>query len=234
MSHHLDALIVINNQNLIDCYPDNTMSENFALVDNTLACAVMSISELVEKTGFWNIDLNDVDTTLRGQGVAIISNGAGQGENRVQQALEAALRSPLLKNRDVYGASRLLIAVFTSPKEQYTLKGFEMEQLRDFKKKFRSEPEQITGWYYDDALEDQVKVTVLASGFSMSFDNELDEPVYTILTPEQMDDDDSISVMENTPTLSRVNVIDTTNKTTDKTEAQPKKKPIVFKPQDIR
>ena len=216
MSHHLDALIVINNQNLIDCYPDNTMRENFALADDTLACAVKSISELVEKRGYWNIDLNDVDTTLRGQGVANISNGVGQGEHRVQQALDEALRSPLLKNRDVYGASRLLIAVFTSPQEQYTLKGHEMQQLRDFKKKFRGEPEQITGWYYDDDLDDQVKVTVLAAGFSMSFNSEMDEPVYTILTPEQMDDEGSIQHIEATPTLNRVREVDKAEKSSKK------------------
>ena len=66
------------------------------------------------------------------------------------------------------------------------------------------EVEQITGWYYDDALEGKVKVTILAAGFALSFSDDRALPEYTILTPEQMDDDQSIAELEATPTLKRV------------------------------
>ncbi len=205
MSQFTDALIMIDNQSLIDCYPDNTMMENFALADATVARAVTSINELIYTTGFWNIDFNDIDTTLRGKRVAVISYGEGKGENRVTQAIDVALQSPLIKNRDVFGASRLLIAVTTSSAPQHTLKASEIRQVENFKNKFRShEVEQITGWYYDDALEGKVKVTILAAGFALSFSDDRALPEYTILTPEQMDDDQSIAELEATPTLKRV------------------------------
>lgn len=205
MSQFTDALIMIDNQSLIECFPDNTMMENFALADATVARAVTSINELIYTTGFWNIDFNDIDTTLRGKRVAVISYGEGEGENRVTQAIDAALQSPLIKNRDVFGASRLLIAVTTSSATQHTLKAAEIRQVENFKNKFRSdEVEQITGWYYDDALEEKVKVTILAAGFALSFSDDRALPEYTILTPEQMDDDQSIAELETTPTLKRV------------------------------
>ena len=208
MSKYVDSLIVINNQKLIECYPDSTMIYNFAVADETLAKAVTSISNLVNIVGFWNIDFNDIDTTLRQTRVAIISTGYGSGTNRVSKAIEAALDSPLLRNRDVYGASRLLIAVHTSSNQEYSLRGEEVTEIQNFKYKFRNELEQITGWYFDDALDDEVGFTLLAAGFDMSFDEKFDSDEndsFFVLRPEDMDDDAVIQMMEKTPAFNRIN-----------------------------
>lgn len=203
MSQHVDALIMIDNQKLIECYPEASMTDNFAIADDTLARAVTSISNMINQVGFWNIDLNDVDTTLRNSHAAIISTGEGTGKNRVTTAINMALQSPLLKNRDVFNSSKLLIAVYASSKREHGLTSAEVTEIEDFKNKFIKEPSQITGWYHDDTLEDKVRFTVLASGFNIDFDNEMDKPDYMILRPEEFDDDSAIEIIEHTPAKNR-------------------------------
>ena len=111
MGKYVDALLIINNQRLIDIYPDLDFNNAFGKADDTLSTAARSISELITAEGKINLDFNDVNTTLRNGGVAIISSGYGEGEHRVTKAIEDALESPLLKNRDVYGARKILMNV---------------------------------------------------------------------------------------------------------------------------
>lgn len=203
MSRYVDALIMIDNQKLIDNFPEAQMTDNFAKADETLAQAVTSISNLINTTGFWNIDLNDVNTTLKNSHGAIISSGIGSGENRVTQAINEALHSPLTRNKDIFNSSRLLITIFSSSKNGYGLSGGEIKEIENFKNHFNNEPKQITGWYFDDTLENKVKLTVLASGFSIKFENEPEEPDFMILKPNQFDDENAILKMEQTPTRNR-------------------------------
>ncbi|MBO4871638.1 MAG: cell division FtsZ family protein [Muribaculaceae bacterium] len=220
MSKYVDAMIVINNQKLVECYPENTMIDNFALADETLVRSVTSISDLIEMIGFWNIDFNDVDTTLRNGSVAIISSGIGIGKSRVDDAINDALHSPLLKNRDVFGSSRLLMAVYTSSAKEHTLVTDEIKTIENFKKKFRNEPHQITGWYYDDSLGEQVKIIILAAGFDYSFDDEITSPHLRVMSPMQMDDDNFIRQFEDQPTLKQ--------QQTEQEESQNSRKLILF------
>ncbi len=203
MSQYVDALIMIDNQKLIECYPDDDMTDNFAKADETLAQAVTSISNLINTVGYWNIDLNDVNTTLRQSHGAIISTGTGSGKNRVTQAINNALESPLVKNRDVYNSSKLLITIFASSKAGHGLNAAEVKEIEDFKNHFKNEPSQKTGWYFDDSLDDDVKFTILAAGFSIDFDNELEQPKYIILKPDELDDDNAIEIIERTPAFKR-------------------------------
>ena len=223
MSKHVDALIVINNQKLIDCFPNNTMAENFALADETLVNSVISISDLINATGFWNIDMNDVDTTLRNGVVAIIATGTGEGENRVKNAITQALNSPLLKNSDVSSANRLLLGVYSSTKKENALLSSEIKQIEEFKNKFHNDIEQITGWYYDDSLGNKVKIIIMAAGFNYSFDDEPDKPHILILEPGQFDDDDIINKLEQTPTKTRANTNEYVTDKQSKTQQQEQK-----------
>ncbi|MDE6160542.1 MAG: cell division FtsZ family protein, partial [Muribaculaceae bacterium] len=75
MSKYVDALLVINNERLTDIYPDEIFEDAFAKADDTLATAARSISEIITNEGYINLDFNDVDTTLRDGGTAIISIG---------------------------------------------------------------------------------------------------------------------------------------------------------------
>lgn len=177
MSKYVDALLIINNQRLIDIYPDLDFNNAFGKADDTLSTAARSISEIITEEGMINLDFNDVNTTLRDGRVAIISSGYGEGEHRVTKAIEDALDSPLLKNRDVYGSQKVLFNVYFNPDSQSPFKTSELSEIEDFMVNFSQEVDVITGVYYDRSLDDKIKVTVLAAGFKVSLDGDApDEP----------------------------------------------------------
>ncbi|MDE6305907.1 MAG: cell division protein FtsZ [Muribaculaceae bacterium] len=167
MSKYVDALLVINNNRLIEIYPDWDLINAFGKADDTLATAARSISELITCEGYINLDFNDVDTTLRNGGSAVISTGYGEGENRVTQAIQDALNSPLLKNRDIKGAKKLLFNLYFSREAEQTLKTVEAEEFNSFVSTIDDDGvDVIWGMAYDDTLGDKVKITILAAGFN--------------------------------------------------------------------
>lgn len=200
MQQHVDAMIIINNQRLVDNYEDLPMSKCFSLADDVLAQAASAISNLISVDGYWNIDFNDVRSTLQEARAAIISEGTGEGEHRVTKALNAALDSPLLRNRNIYDATRLLINIYCNPDAQNPLVAREVRELEDFKRKFRKEDSQITGWTYDRNMGEEVKITILASGFDINLDEEGENDII-LLDPN--DDDPPLDFIENTPTYQR-------------------------------
>ena len=132
MSKYVDALLVINNERLTDIYPDLDIINGFAKADDTLTTAARSISELITSVGHINVDFNDVNTTLRSGGSAIISTGFGEGQNRVANAIEDALKSPLLKNRDIMGSKKLLFNLYFSPEADEKFQMSEVDELTSF------------------------------------------------------------------------------------------------------
>lgn len=166
IAKNVDALLVINNERLRDIYHDLTMLNAFAKADDTLATAAKSIAEIITIHGHVNLDFADVNTTLRDGGVAIMSRGIGRGENRVNDAIKDALHSPLLNNNDVFSAKKILINI--SFGEDHPMMMEEMNALHDFMAKFSREIEVIWGAAIDNALDEDVKVTLLATGFSIT------------------------------------------------------------------
>ena len=244
MGKYVDALLIINNQRLTEIYSDLDFTNAFGKADDTLTTAARSISDLITVKGVINLDFNDVNTTLRNGGAAIISSGYGSGEHRVSKAIEDALESPLLKNRDVYGSRKILMNVYFNPDSSTPLRMGETTEIQDFMANFDQEVDVIWGTAHDRTLEEgQIKITVLAAGFNVSLDKEAPtthvsvrpSPVathtsisdddrlkkeygedainkqalaqnrarYIVLTPEQMDDDDVIDMIEKTPTYKR-------------------------------
>ncbi|MDE7406858.1 MAG: cell division protein FtsZ, partial [Muribaculaceae bacterium] len=132
MSKYVDALLIINNDRLAEVYPDLDFMNAFGKADDTLTVAAKSISEIITCKGHINLDFNDVDTTLRNSGAAIISTGYGEGENRVTKAIQDALNSPLLKNRNVLGSKRLLFNLYFSPKAERKFLMSEITELNKF------------------------------------------------------------------------------------------------------
>ena len=102
ISKHVDALLVINNERLREIYPELTVLTAFAKADDTLSIAAKSIAEIITMHGIMNLDFQDVTTVLKDGGVAIMSTGYGEGENRVTKAINEALNSPLLNNNDIF------------------------------------------------------------------------------------------------------------------------------------
>lgn len=244
MSKYVDALLIINNERLTEIYPDLDFFNAFSKADDTLSTAARSISEIITVHGYINLDFNDVDTTLRDGGTAIISTGYGEGEHRVTKALDDALNSPLLKNRDIYGSKKLLINLYMSREDEGSAMSMrEVAELREFVSSIDSDVDVIWGAAVDNSLGNQVKITILASGFDVTLRDEEAEvlkrnpPVtsgggketrtvkedkviqmaekeygakmdnlntsYVILSPEQMDDDAVIEMLERNATFNR-------------------------------
>ena len=178
MGKYVDALLIINNQRLTEIYKDLDFTNAFGKADDTLTIAARSISDLITVKGKINLDFNDVNTTLRNGGAAIISSGYGTGERRVTKAIEDALESPLLKNRDVYGSQKILMNFYYNPNSDSPLLMEEMNEIQEFMANFDQGVDVIWGMAFDSTLEDQIKVTVLASGFNVSLDKE--SPIPTV------------------------------------------------------
>jgi cell division protein FtsZ len=168
LSKYVDALLVINNNRLGEIYPDYSFENAFEKADDILSTAAASISEIITKRGKINLDFNDVNTTLRDGGTAIISIGYGEGENRVTKAIQDALNSPLLKYTDVYSSKRLLFNLYYNPNAEQKFLAKESDEFADFVTKMVADVDVIWGLTYDESLGDKVKVTILASGFDVT------------------------------------------------------------------
>ena len=165
ISKNVDALLVINNERLREIYSDLTMTNAFGKADDTLTIAAKSIAEIITLPGIINLDFADVNTTMKDGGVALMSNGFGEGEGRVRQAIEDALNSPLLNNNDVFNDKKILFNV--SFGEEAELRMEEMNDVHDFMSRFGRDIEVIWGTAIDNTLGTKVKMTILATGFGM-------------------------------------------------------------------
>ena len=169
IAKHVDALLVINNERLREIYPELNVLSAFEMADNTLSIAAKSIAEIITMHGIINLDFRDVCTVLKDGGVAIMSTGFGEGENRVSKAIEAALHSPLLNNNDIFNSKKVLLSIsFCAEKEGDTLMMDEMNEVHEFMSKFHDDVETKWGLSTDPSLDKKVKITILATGFGIS------------------------------------------------------------------
>ena len=236
IKQNVDALMIINNERLRSIYSDLTFNA-FTKADDTLSIAAKSIVEIITEEGIMNLDFADVSTTLRNGGVAIISTGMGDGDNRVEKAIQDALHSPLLNNTDIVHAQKVLINLYFGEDANFMME--EVSAIHDFMKKLNPNVKVIWGYAIDDSLGTSVKITLLASGFDVKDfagqeasdlkaqeDEEAEllkqqkiEDVYRglidkqhgkakkrylyIFSPEDLDNDDVISMIEMSPTFQR-------------------------------
>ena len=149
ISRNVDALLVINNEKLGEIYPDLSVKNAFAKANDTLLVAAKSIAEIITMRGIINLDFNDVKTVMKDGGVAIMSTGFGEGENRVSKAIEQARHSPLLNNNDIFNSKKVLLNISYSPDHELMMS------------------EMKFGMAEDPELGEQVKITLLATGFGI-------------------------------------------------------------------
>lgn len=189
MAQEVDALLVVNNQRLLQVYSDLSVKNAFKKADDTLTKAVRSIVEIITMHGFQNLDFRDVETCLRGGGVAVMSTGYAAGHRRVTKAIEDALNSPLLNDRDIFKSKSLRLAIFFPPES--TGNGMmmdEMNEITDFMSHFRDDVDTKYGMTEDPELTDEIKITILASGFRLAPGVEEDTPAEVPLTADQIDE----------------------------------------------
>lgn len=165
LSEHVDAILVINNEKLKKIFPDLNLSNAFAKADDVLANAAKAIAEIITIPGYINIDFADVNTTMKDGKVAIMNTGFASGENRITNAIADALTSPLLNTSDVSGASKVLLSLYCSKENAIRME--EITQIHEFMAKVGSDIDVIWGAAFDDDLGDEVKVTLIATGFDV-------------------------------------------------------------------
>ena len=165
ISKNVDALLVINNEKLGEIYPDLSVKNAFAKANDTLLIAAKSIAEIITMRGIINLDFNDVKTVMKDGGVAIMSTGYGEGENRVSKAIEQARHSPLLNNNDIFNSQKVLLNISYSPDHELMMS--EMDEVKEFMNRFNRNFETKFGMAEDPALGEQVKITLLATGFGI-------------------------------------------------------------------
>lgn len=167
ISKHVDALLVINNERLREIHSSLTFDDGLAKADETLTNAVKSIAEIITIRGKINLDFRDVSKVLRNGGVAIMSFGTGKGEKRLKQAIENALHSPLLNDNDIYNSKRILFNIYGSSTHPLLVE--ELDEIDAFTAKFEDNNiEVIWGIATDESLGEEVKITILATGFGVS------------------------------------------------------------------
>ena len=180
MKKYVDAMLIINDQNLLEIYPEKTLMEAFNMADDTLANAARSISEIISEECYINVDMADVKTTLRESGTAIIATAYGEGEHRITDAIQNALHSPLLKAHNIMSAKRVLIKLVHAPDTdtQRPLKAQELGEFTNFTNRLSQGNFEVKwGIGRDPRLGDKVKLTLLATGFDVTINEQAAEGV---------------------------------------------------------
>ena len=167
LQKNVDAMLIINNDRLASIYPDMAWDEAFSKADDILTTAARTISDMV--TTLANIN---VDTCLRDGRTALISVGYGEGENRMSQAIQSALHSPLLCDTNIMSAKELLFAFYYSHELDPKLKVSEAAQANNLVREINKSVHIKFGWGFDDTLGNKIKFTILASGFDVSVDTD--------------------------------------------------------------
>ena len=164
LREQVDTLIVIPNQYLFKII-DNTTSWNNAYLkaDEVLCQSVQGISELITETGFKNTDFADVQTIMKSKGDAIMGIGLGSGENRALEAVENAIDNPLLEDTSIDGATGVLINI--AGPDNITL--VEINNIiRSIQEKCDPDVNLIHGIRIDPELDNNIRITVIATGFA--------------------------------------------------------------------
>jgi cell division protein FtsZ len=163
---NVDCLVIISNDKLRDIYGNLTISAAFSEADNILCTAAKGIAEIITVPGYVNVDFEDVNTTMRGSGVAIMGTACIEGENRAFRAADEALRSPLLEDNDIFGAKNILVNITSGAKEATMDEIFEITHF--VQEKAGENANLIWGNCFDERLGDKLAVTIIATGFDVT------------------------------------------------------------------
>ena len=162
LQNHVDSLITIPNDKLISVLgEDASLMDAFSAANNVLLNAVKGISEIINCRGLINVDFADVRTVMSEMGMAMMGSGLASGENRAKKAAQAAVHSPLMEDVDLNGAKGVLVNVTAGS----NLKLQEFHEVGNTVQEFASEHANVVlGTVIDDAIDDEIRVTVVATG----------------------------------------------------------------------
>lgn len=167
----VDSLIVINNNKLREVYGNLGFKAGFSKADEVLATASRGIAEVITHHYTQNIDLKDAKTVLSNSGTAIMGSAVSSGENRAKDAIVNALDSPLLNDNKISGAKNVLLLIVSGTNE------ITIDEIGEINDHIQAEAgfnaNIIMGVGEDEALEDAISVTIIATGFNVEQQNEI-------------------------------------------------------------
>lgn len=168
LKQNCDTVLVILNDKLAQLHGKLPRSQADQYADNVLANAVKSIAEIITIEGKVNSDFMDVKRVLEKAGTSVMASATAKGENRAILAIEEALNSPLLNNRDIRGAKRILITLTSSSEHEVTYD--EETEVNEYIESLVGDETDLTktGIIYDESLGETLQVTVIAAGFKDS------------------------------------------------------------------
>ncbi len=203
LREQVDTQIVVPNQRLMDVIDKNlTLVEAFRMADSVLSQGVQGISDLITTAGLINVDFADVKTIMANAGTALMGIGQGVGENRAQTAARTAISSPLLET-SIEGAKGMLFNIVGGT----DLTMSEVNQASEIiSKSTDADANIIFGASIDESLVDQIKITVIATGFDETRQKlkELSSRPVVSATPPTIPSDDFDSQPETTDSTNEV------------------------------
>ncbi len=159
----VDTCVIICNDKLREIYGNLSLSDAFAKADDILTTAAKGIAEIITRTGYINVDFEDVRTVMTDSGVAIMGSSLASGENRAIKAAQDALESPLLNDNNIEGANYILLNI-TSGNNEVMMD--EISQITDYiQDEAGLSADIIWGTGRDEELGDNISITLIATGF---------------------------------------------------------------------
>jgi len=170
---HVDSLIIISNDRVLDIYKNLKSTEAFGKANDILTTAAKSTSEIITYPGEINVDFADVQSVMRSGGVALMGHAVANGVDRAQKAVEGALTSPLLNDNNIYGARKVLINIIAGRGEN-ELGMQEIEDITTYvEAAVGDDADVFFGTSIDETLGENISVTIIATGFENATQNDV-------------------------------------------------------------
>jgi len=178
----VDTLITVPNSRLLQMVgPQVSVEQAFELADEALRHGVQGISDIINETGIINRDFADVETVMRGGGIALMGIGQGQGEHRAIEAAQQAFSSPLLEEASLEGAQRVLVNFIGGPDTTIS----EINDAAEYiAKRCSQDCLFLFGYGQREELASKIQVTVVATGFGASGEERPARPAERVMAKE--------------------------------------------------
>ncbi|MFT6215011.1 MAG: cell division protein FtsZ [Roseivirga sp.] len=164
LKENCDTVLVILNDKLREIHGNLPISKAFAEADNILTTAAKGIAEIITVPGYVNVDFMDVQTVMKGAGAAVMGSASCEGEGRALRAAEMAISSPLLNNKDILGAKKILLSIISGVEAELQMD--ELTEITEYiQDKAGDDAEVIFGHGIDEEHGLSISVTVIATGF---------------------------------------------------------------------
>ncbi|MCF7859036.1 MAG: cell division protein FtsZ [Candidatus Cloacimonetes bacterium] len=163
LGENVDTLIIIPNEKLNEIFPDMTVVEAFKKADDVLYEAAKAISDIINFSGYLNVDFADVQTVMQNRGLAMMGSGVGVGEQRAVEAAQKAMNNPLLSDVSIVNAKGVLINITAA--EDFKMDEFDLI-TNEIIKQTGDTGDIIYGIIIDESLKDRIKVTLITTGLN--------------------------------------------------------------------